>query len=417
MNLGVDGTLSQARSRHNGAAKNQVFVTQRSMQSSPQHSSALPPLVAHVIFRLAVGGLENGLVNLLNRLPRSEFRHAVVCIDDFTDFRNRIDRDDIEIIAIKKKPGTDTAALLRLYRVFRKLRPQIVHTRNLAALDALLPAFLAGVRVRIHGEHGWDIGDVDANSRKQLWLRRIHAPLITKYIAVSHHLESYLTRSVGVNGSRVIQVYNGVDTSKFRRVEPYGRAHLPIREKFGEAKLLIGTVGRIDPVKDQLSLIEAFSDLLNADSELRQTIRLIVVGDGPLMDQVVARVASLGLSDVVWLPGARNDIHNVLQSLDIFVLPSLAEGISNTILEAMACSLPVVATNVGGNTELVDDGVTGCLVESGSPVALGKAIASYVYDRELRLAHGRAGRAVVEDNFGLDKMVNTHRNIYSSFLD
>ena len=170
-----------------------------------------PPLIAHVIFRLDVGGLENGLVNLINGLPVDRFRHAIICIDDFTEFRQRIRRDDVEIIAIRKKPGTDPAALWRLYRVFRRIKPDIVHTRNLAALDALLPAFLAGVRMRIHSEHGWDVNDLDANNKKLRLLRKLHSPLVNQFIAVSRDLADYLIRKVGISESRISQIYNGVD--------------------------------------------------------------------------------------------------------------------------------------------------------------------------------------------------------------
>ena len=104
------------------------------------------PLVAHVIYRLGIGGLENGVVNLVNRLPEARFRHAIVCLTDYTDFRRRIARPDVSVHAIHKGPGHDPGAWLRLYRLFRTLRPAVVHTRNLGCLEALLPAWLAGVR-------------------------------------------------------------------------------------------------------------------------------------------------------------------------------------------------------------------------------------------------------------------------------
>ena len=119
------------------------------------------PLIAHVVYRFDIGGLENGVVNLINRLPEDRYRHAVVALTEVTDFRRRIVRDDVEFIALAKPPGQGIREWPALHRLFRQLRPSIVHTRNIAALEASLPALMAGVPVRIHGEHGWDSADPD----------------------------------------------------------------------------------------------------------------------------------------------------------------------------------------------------------------------------------------------------------------
>ena len=131
-----------------------------------KREDVLPPLIIHVIYRLAVGGLENGLVNLINRMPAGLYRHAIVSLTDISNFRQRITRQDVACIALHKRPGHDLRMLWQLWRLFRERRPAIVHSRNLAALDAQLPAWLAGVPARIHGEHGRDVHDLDGSSRK-----------------------------------------------------------------------------------------------------------------------------------------------------------------------------------------------------------------------------------------------------------
>ena len=113
-----------------------------------------PPLIAHVIYRFGIGGLENGLVNLINNMPAGRYRHAIICLTDYTDFRNRLKSQDIPVIAVHKRDGKDFSAYVRLWKIFRKLRPDFVHTRNLGTVDVAIPAALAGVRYRIHGEHG-----------------------------------------------------------------------------------------------------------------------------------------------------------------------------------------------------------------------------------------------------------------------
>ena len=135
------------------------------MSGTGRANGGEPPLVAHVIFGLAVGGLEVGLVNLINRMPPHQWRHAIIALTDVSDeFRARIERADVEVHALRKPPGHLWRHYPRLVRLFREISPAIVHTRNLAALEASVPAWLAGVPVRIHGEHGRDIGDLDGSN-------------------------------------------------------------------------------------------------------------------------------------------------------------------------------------------------------------------------------------------------------------
>ena len=372
-----------------------------------------PISVAHVIFRLHVGGLENGVVNLINRLPAHEFRHSIICIDDYTDFRNRIQRPDVAVYAINKRAGKDFGALLRIYRCLKNINPDVLHTRNLAALDALLPALLAGVRYRIHGEHGRDMNDLAGQNRKLQLLRKLHRPLVHRYIALSRELGHYLQDRVRVPAERISQIYNGVDTQRFTPAVHGERKHEEIEREVGTGKLVVGTVGRIDGVKDQANLVSAVSILLARRPELRPLLRLVVVGDGSRMADIRDLVDSKQVSDVTWLAGSRDDVSELMQSFDIFVLPSLDEGISNTILEAMATALPVVATRVGGNSELVVDGVTGKLVPRADSNQLAAAIETYALQSELRSAHGTAGRSRVESEFDIETMVQAYRAIYA----
>ena len=156
-----------------------------------------PPLIVHAIHHLIMGGLENGLINLINHMPRDRFRHAILCLDYFSEFRERLEREDVEVYAMHRKPGKDLASYWRLYKLFRELKPAIVHSRNLSGLDALLPATLAGVPCRIHGEHGWYDNDPDGSNRKYRLLRRLHRPMVNRYVALSSDLESYLQTHIG----------------------------------------------------------------------------------------------------------------------------------------------------------------------------------------------------------------------------
>lgn len=372
------------------------------------------PLVAHVIHRFDTGGLENGIVNLINHMPADAYRHAVIALTDITDFKNRIQRPDVQFFALNKQPGHVLWIYPQLYRLFRQLKPAIVHTRNLAALEATVPAWAARVPARIHGEHGRDVGDFDGTNKKCQWIRRIYSPFVKHYIALSQDLAHYLTHSVGIGAKRVTQIYNGVDTSRFHPSSQ--RQDIP-GSPFNKAGLwLVGTAGRMQTVKNQTNLARAFVQAINAEPRLRERLRLVMVGDGPLRNESLAILESAGLAELAWLPGERKDIPDVMRGLDCFVLPSLGEGISNTILEAMASGLPVIATAVGGNPELVDDARTGHLVPVADPGALARAIIALALTPEKARAMGNAGRKRIEAQFSIMAMIDSYQQIYDRLL-
>ena len=374
------------------------------------------PLVLHVVYRFDTGGLENGVVNLINHMPAGAYRHAVVALTEVVPtFSSRITRQDVEFVSLHKPPGHGARLYPRLARLMRQLKPDIVHTRNLAALECQVPAWWAGVPGRVHGEHGRDVEDLDGSSRRHQWMRRAYSPFVHRYVALSQDLAGYLTQRVGLRASRVVQVYNGVDTTLFAPAQG-GRA--PIAGcAFGAAPhWLVGTVGRMQTVKDQTLLARAFVGALARQPALRDRLRLVMVGDGPLRAQSLAILNAGGVADLAWLPGERADVPDVMRGLDCFVLPSKAEGISNTILEAMACALPVVATQVGGNAELVDAGRTGTVVPSGDVDAMADALVQLATDRARAQAWGLAGRARVEQHFSLHSMVAAYQRVYDDVL-
>lgn len=369
------------------------------------------PLICHIIYRLAVGGLENGLVNLINNLPTDRYRHAVVCLTEATDFRDRIRFDRAEIYAIHKQPGKDILAYKRLWHLLRKLKPTIAHTRNLPTLDTLFIAWLARVPRLVHSEHGLDMIEIDGRNTKYNRLRRLSRVIVDQYIAVSQNLYDWLRYDIGIAPSRLTLIYNGVDTSQFtpvgeQSVTPIGTA----------GSIILGTVGRLETVKDPQSFARAICHLLQMRPDLRQVLRVVFIGDGSLRQELEATLAEHGALDLAWLPGFRNDTPAIHRLFDIFVLPSLREGISNTALEAMASGRPVIATRVGGNPEIIPDGTAGFLVPAQDPQALAHALLRYIDNPDLRQQHGSAARAYVVKNFSLNTMVENYDKIYSKLL-
>lgn len=372
-----------------------------------------PPLIAHIIHRLDYGGLENGLVNLINWMPPERYRHAILCLTDYNPvFRRRIQPSGVEAFALHKQEGHDLGLYGRCWTRLRKWRPAIVHTRGLATLEMQWPAWLAGVRARVHGEHGWDTRAGNEPLRRRQ-LRRICNPLVQHYIALSDELAAYLENRVGVSATRLTRIGNGVDAERFHPDQDRS----PLPAGFApQGTLIIGTVGRLERVKDQPNLVRAFIRLVESVPEARQRLRLVIIGEGSLRATVENLLNETGLRDLAWLPGARDDIPALLRTLDLFVLPSQAEGISNTILEAMACGLPVVATKVGGNAELVVAGETGRLVPASDSEALAAAIRKFVEHPEEMRSCGAAGRQRVEERFSMRAMVAAYLKVYDAVL-
>lgn len=369
------------------------------------------PLIAHVIYRLDVGGLENGLVNIINGLPEGCYRHAIVCLTDYSDFHKKI-RPDVELIKLHKKPGKDLALYWRLFKTLRLLKPDIIHTRNLAALEAQFIAWLCGIKYRIHGLHGWDSDEAKEN-KSYLRLYKFLTPLVHRYIPLSDELENYLTENVGVAKSKITKICNGVDTQKFNQGNSRSKVILP--KGFNDDGLIvIGTVGRMERVKDQLNLVDAFIHLLNSDPDAHKKARLVLVGSGSMEPDIRARIEQAGLSDLVWMPGSRDDIPDLMQAMDIFVLPSQAEGISNTILEAMASGLPVIATDVGGNAQLVIQDQTGFIVPKRSPESIAQALHAYLLSPDLISSHSTASRKRAVEHFSIENMVASYQKVYDS---
>ena len=373
------------------------------------------PLVAHIVFSFRTGGMENGMVNIINRFPPDRYRHAIVCLTEADDFADRFSVPDIRILSLHKRPGHELGIYWRLWKALRELRPAIIHTRNLAALEMQAVTFmLPGVR-RVHGEHGRDIYDLDGSNWKYRLLRRALNLLIHRYIAVSRDLQQWLIEGIGIAERRVVQIYNGVDQSRFLPRSD-GRPALAPAGFLPDSTVLLGTVGRLAEVKDQQSLLRAVALLLERQPELHERVRLVLIGDGPLFGDLQRQTVALGIDDLVWMPGDRSDIPELLRMMDIFVLPSLAEGISNTVLEAMASGLPVVATRTGGNPELVEDGRNGYLVPVADPAALADTLAKMIADPSETRRMGAEGRRFVDETFNWDRTVEQYLSIYDDLL-
>src|SRR5450830_1157874 len=319
------------------------------------------PLIVHLVYRLDFGGLENLLVERINRIHPGAYRHAVVALTQSSDFAKKITRPDVTVYELHKQPGSSPGTHYKLYKLLRQLRPAVLHSYNLAGVEYAVAAMLAGVPVRINGAHGRDASDPDGTNPRHRLLRRMVIPF--------------------------------------------------------PGCTVIGTVGRIQDVKNHAGLVDAFIALRALLPAHADSLRLAIVGDGPLLAALHAKVAAAGIADLVWLPGARTDIAEILRSLDIFCMSSLAEGTPGSALEAMATSLPVVGTRVGGLPEVIDEGITGMLVPPADAPAMAAALARYVEAPDLARQHGAAGRERILNRYNMPAMVAAYQSMYDSLCD
>ena len=378
--------------------------------------SRKPTHIVHIVYSFATGGLENGVVNIINRLSEEEYHHTIVCITSHdSDFFTRITANNTKIVDLEKPPGNGVAWLFKCWKLLRQLKPDICHSRNLNALEAQLPAFLAGVPYRIHGEHGWDVNDLGGSNKKYQLLRRFFKPFIHQYVALSQEAVIYLTDKVNINAVNIHRICNGVDVEKFQPNK--NRTRLP--ENFANNdSLVFGTVGRLAQVKNQTLLVSAFISLWQQQSQLQDKLRLVIIGDGILLPRLKKMVTSAKIDHAVWFAGNRSDVALLMQQLDVFVLPSLAEGISNTLLEAMASGLPYIATNVGGNADLVlPQHAQSHIVSVDNESELVKAMSQYINSPERLVNDSELVRTHCQKNFSLTVMVNKYNQLYKFIRD
>ncbi|MBU1310251.1 MAG: TIGR03088 family PEP-CTERM/XrtA system glycosyltransferase [Gammaproteobacteria bacterium] len=353
------------------------------------------PLVVHLIYCLDTGGLERVMLNCIRGMVEQGFRHAVISLTHASDFANQLPVD-VPVYCLGKKPGADLSVHLKLWRILRELRPTIMHSYNLATLEYHPVSWLAGVKGHIHAEHGRDVSDPKGENKKYQWLRRLVSPFLHRFVAVSDDLNQWLLQQVRLPQTKVQLIYNGINTELFNTSALKNKRFTFIH------------VARLSPIKDQSTLINAFA-ILCQQSTL--PCQLLLVGDGPLRQQLAQQIDELGLATQIELLGERQDIAELMQRSHVFVMSSLAEGIPMTVLEAMACGLPVVATAVGGLPELIKT-EHGKLVASGNAKELAAAMLPYLEQPALAVTHGTLCRQRVCEQFSEPAMVAQYLSLY-----
>lgn len=356
--------------------------------------------ILHVVNFLGFAGTELAVLKLARSLDRTLFTSSIACCTAAEPDLRR--QPDVPVFEYgRPRTGNDWRLFAWLWRLFRRERPDIVHTHAWGTLcEGFVAARLAGVPFVIHGEHG-SLETRSRNIRVQRWVWQRAAQVLS----VSSRTSDRMAREIGFPRGRIRTVLNGVDTERFR---PGDCADARRALRLPHDRLIVGTAGRLHPVKDHDTLLSAAAILKSQGL----TFDVVIAGDGPLKADLLNRTHDLGLDGVVHFLGTRADVERVLQALDIFVLSSASEGLPNTVLEAMATQLPVVATRVGGTEECVEHGATGLLVPPRDPGTLAASILTLAADPARRHAMAVEARRRAETRFSLDAMVREYEAVY-----
>lgn len=351
--------------------------------------------ILYVILSLEIGGMEQVVADLALNLDRRRFNPVVVCINALGPIAEELQKEGVTVVKLDRMtPILSYIYPHQLVKVIREHQVDVVHVHSGCWHKAAIAGFLAGVKTIIYTDHGRHVPD----SRKVIFLDRVYSLITTHVVGVSQDLADYMVRVVGVSRAKVSSVINGVDEKKL----------VAARRPQKDCADRLGIIARLAPEKDLATLLRAVKLLRDKGMDASLT----VAGDGPERGMLEKLVASLNLECSVTFLGFRRDVAAIFADIDIFVLSSVSEGTSVTLLEAMAAGKPVVVTNVGGNPALVRDGVNGLLVPPREPAALADSLFRLMGDKALREDMSAANIRSIREDYSIRSMAMAYEKLY-----
>lgn len=362
-----------------------------------------PVSIVYLINELDVGGAERALYQLAVGIDRTTFLPRVVALHGRGEVGNWLKQKGVAVSYLELSSGYDLRALTHLRRLLVQSRAQILHSflfeanfiGRIAARTAGVPVVVSSLRV--------------AEKRKRdLWLDRLTIRLVDVETCVSEAVRKYAIERAGIPPAKLVTIHNGIDFSRFIGDRKAARTKLELSE---DAPVVL-SVGRLHEQKGFAYLVHAAKHVVRKFPSLQ----LLIAGIGPLEKELRQLIQQLELEKNVHLLGFRDDIPDLVQAADLFVLPSLWEGLANVILEALAAGKPVVATDVEGTSEVIRDGHSGILVPPANSQALADATITVLSNQRLAKLMGKRGQQLVKQNFTLARMVQQHEKLYLDLL-
>lgn len=364
--------------------------------------------IVHFVENLDRGGLERTVVDLIASQREAGHQCRVICLFKLGLLAKELLASGVRVDACGKRPGLDLRALRRARALIRQSPDAVLHTHNaMAHYYAVIASMGLPLKCRINTRHG--MGG-RARSGRQEWLYRQSMRFTDYAVAVC---EAARTRfaAEGVEPQRgLLSVPNGIRLERFKPADAAGRQALATELGWPQGSRIIGTVGRLQPVKDHALLLRAFAKVR---MQVPEAV-LAIVGDGPLRSALEAQTEQAGLSDAVRFLGDRHDVPRLLTGMDVFALSSASEGYSIALLEACAAGLPIVATDVGGNREIVRDGINGRLVPAADVAALATALIALLRGGDEAGRMGRAGHTWAQAEASFRTMAERYHGLYDA---
>jgi sugar transferase (PEP-CTERM/EpsH1 system associated) len=369
----------------------------------------MPIRIMHVVDHLGNGGLENGLVNLIHGLDPERFEHIVYAMRRLGPNADRLPRN-VRVICMGKLDSDFPLQFTRLVHDIREVDPHVVHSRNWGAVEAVAAAKWIRSCAVVHSEHGLETDAQTKQPWRRVWFRRLAFEIANRVLAVSYQLRDLHARRTGFPAHRIGVIHNGVDGKRFFR-DAAARSRMRAEMGIAEDEYCIGCVGNLLPVKDHLTLLQAAE---RAAAVLGQW-RLVIAGEGPERPKLEAFLdRHPEWKEHVSLIGSSDRIPELLNAIDVYVLPSLSEGISNSLLEAMSTGLAVIATATGGNPEVVVDGESGLLFPVGDSEKLAEQLILLESRRKIRAQLAEQAVLRVREEFSIESMVRNYARVYES---
>jgi len=364
--------------------------------------------VMHVVDSLGQGGLENGLANVIVGSDPDCFEHIVLALRRLGPTADRLLNHGVQVECLERSPRRSRFQAFSLTRAIRSFRPDIVHSRNWGAIEGVVAGRGAGFCSVIHSEHGIETAVTAKEPWRRVAFRRLTFELADRVLSVSGQLRDLHARRTGFPARKITVIHNGVDSGRFVP-DPGVRARVRSELGLGDRDFCIGCVGNLLPVKDHLTLLRAASLM----AETKESFRLLMLGVGPELPKLRGFLDNNAeLREKVCFLGSCMRVPEMLNAMDAYVLCSVSEGMSNSLLEAMATGLAVAVTETGGNPEAVIDNDSGLLFPVGDSEKLAELLLLLRARKDLREALGQRALARVREHFSLQAMVRNYERIY-----
>jgi sugar transferase (PEP-CTERM/EpsH1 system associated) len=366
--------------------------------------------IMHIVEALGVGGgIENGLANLIQQMDPSRFEHIACAVFRLGPQLERYRSDHVQVVCLEQKARRFAIQVRPLARIIREQKPDIVHSRNWGTLDAIIAARLVRTCSIIHSEHGVEMNPSAEPSRRS-WLRRIGFELADRVFSVSYQLRDALAKRTGFSERKIEVIHNGVESKRFRQ-DPSARSRFRQELGIADDDFCIGCVGRLNRIKDYPTTLRA----VEVFSKACVSWRLLIAGSGPELVGLKEFVsANPGLHRRVHFLGTTERVPEFLNAIDTYVLSSLWEGISNSLLEAMAIGLPVIASDTGGTPEVIVDGESGLSFPVGDFQRLADRLLMLYRQPDVRDRLGKHAQERIRRDFSLDAMVRSYEHMYDA---